>query len=904
MVASKHRKGSVDLHHRPWWCAVTYVHVLAVFWMVFGLALLAGGTAQALPLADSANPTAPASTVAPHGELPTLVIGSEQDFPPFATGMTDATAGGFTVDLWKAVAAEQGLAYTLRVRPFHQLLDEFKAGEIDVLINLAKSDERHQFADFSVPHVTVHGAIFVRKGQSGISTEDDLAGKSIIVINADLAHEYARSKGWEKQLVLVETATEGLRLLSNGQSDAMLLSKLTGLQTLQAQGLTNLQALGIKLGFSQKFGFATHHGQTDLLARLNEGLALTKANGVYNALYEKWFGLYEEKEVGLRDVLKYTAPVVVLLLAWVGYLFYQRQNERQQAHAVAMATRDLLMTIIETAPIRVFWKDRHLRYLGCNALFARDAGMAHSSEVIGKDDDQMGWAAQAERHRADDLAVITSGEAKLAYEEPQTTPGGQTIWRRTSKVPLRDHHQKIIGLLGVYEDITEQKKVEKTILDAAQYNRSLIEASLDPLMTINAQGKISDINLAMEQVTGLGRHALIGSDFANYFTDSKKAHEGCQSAFSQGAISDCLLAIRHASGQVTDVLLNASVYRDTHGNVLGILAAVRDVTARNKAESEVLLLNKKMDSLLNSMAEGAYGIDADGVCTFINQSFLRLLGYAESKEVIGKPIHALIHHSHADGSPYPASECRMNAAYQHNQSIHESDDVFWRQDGTAIPVEFWSQPIVVDGVVTGAIATFFDITARKLAEEKIHQLAFYDTLTQLPNRRLLKDRLGQVMLASQRSALYGAVMMLDLDNFKSLNDTHGHLVGDLLLIEVARRLTLCVREMDTVARFGGDEFVVMLGGLGKSASNSVSLCKGIAENICLSLAATYVLDVTHDGAPPTRVEHHCTASVGVAVFVGSETSQEEVLKRADAAMYAAKDAGRNTFRFYEAKDTV
>jgi ABC-type amino acid transport substrate-binding protein len=166
-----------------------------------------------------------------HLNRETLVVGSEQDYLPFATGLTDAEAGGFTVELWKAVAAEAGLNYTIRVRPFRQILQEFKVGKIDVLINLAYSDERHSFADFSVPHVIVHGAIFVRKGESNIRSEVDLAGKSIIVLNADLAHDYAVSKGWGKQLVLVNTSADGFRLLASGRYDAMLLSKLVGMQT-------------------------------------------------------------------------------------------------------------------------------------------------------------------------------------------------------------------------------------------------------------------------------------------------------------------------------------------------------------------------------------------------------------------------------------------------------------------------------------------------------------------------------------------------------------------------------------------------------------------------------------------------------------------------------------------------
>jgi ABC-type amino acid transport substrate-binding protein len=150
-------------------------------------------------------------------EQKTLVIGSEQNFPPFATGMTDSTAGGFTVEFWKAVAA--GLKYTLRVLPFRQVFQEFQEGKIDVLINLAISDERRNFADFSVPHVIVHGAVFVRKDKTDVQSEDDLSGQSIIVLNTDLAHDYAISKGWIKQLVLVDTVEKGLKLLASGKHE-------------------------------------------------------------------------------------------------------------------------------------------------------------------------------------------------------------------------------------------------------------------------------------------------------------------------------------------------------------------------------------------------------------------------------------------------------------------------------------------------------------------------------------------------------------------------------------------------------------------------------------------------------------------------------------------------------------
>lgn len=203
-----------------------------------------------------------------------------------------------------------------------------------------------------------------------------------------------------------------------------------------------------------------------------------------------------------------------------------------------------------------------------------------------------------------------------------------------------------------------------------------------------------------------------------------------------------------------------------------------------------------------------------------------------------------------------------------------------------------------EGQVLRMVGTHTDISIRKTLEEQVRQLAFYDALTQLPNRRLLHDRLLQVMVASKRSQCYAAVMFLDLDNFKPLNDAHGHDVGDLLLVEVAQRLRACVRETDTVARFGGDEFVVLLGELTTQPHDSTEQASLIAEKILDVLSAAYVLTVNHTGQAPQCVEHHCSASIGVAMFINHVFTPDEIMQRADEAMYQAKQAGRNTVRFY------
>jgi diguanylate cyclase (GGDEF)-like protein len=206
-----------------------------------------------------------------------------------------------------------------------------------------------------------------------------------------------------------------------------------------------------------------------------------------------------------------------------------------------------------------------------------------------------------------------------------------------------------------------------------------------------------------------------------------------------------------------------------------------------------------------------------------------------------------------------------------------------------------------EGIPIRMVGTNADITEQKRLEERARHFAFHDTLTQLPNRRLLYDRLSQTLAANKRTANYGALMVIDLDNFKPVNDAYGHLAGDLLLIEVAKRLTTYVREADTIARFGGDEFVVMLGALDSDKEEAAARAYLVAEKIRVSLAEPYLIYVTNHEMIDSAVEHRCSASIGIVVFGSHETDQDEILKRADLAMYKAKDAGRNAISACEAR---
>jgi diguanylate cyclase (GGDEF)-like protein/PAS domain S-box-containing protein len=269
----------------------------------------------------------------------------------------------------------------------------------------------------------------------------------------------------------------------------------------------------------------------------------------------------------------------------------------------------------------------------------------------------------------------------------------------------------------------------------------------------------------------------------------------------------------------------------------------------------------------------------------VNSAFTRLTGYS-AEEAIGQTPEMLKSGLH-DEYFYPNmwDDIAKNKFWQGEiKSRRKNGEIYlaWLTT-TAVVTED-------DSHVTNYVSVFSDITMRKQAEEQIHQLAFYDSLTKLPNRRLLVDRLRHAMTAGTRKLDHGAILFIDLDNFKVLNDTRGHDVGDLLLIETARRLQECVRGADSVARLGGDEFVVMLEGLGAEQDQAAAQARVVGEKIRSTLNLPYHLG---------DIEHHSSCSIGISLFRDHETTVDELLKRADTAMYEAKACGRNALRFFD-----
>lgn len=342
--------------------------------------------------------------------------------------------------------------------------------------------------------------------------------------------------------------------------------------------------------------------------------------------------------------------------------------------------------------------------------------------------------------------------------------------------------------------------------------------------------------------------------------------------------------------------------------VTGILAmlaililALRLTVTKRKLDMEhsALLVQEKLlqsseshlQTVIDNEPECIKTVDAQGRLIQMNPAGLALIEADAWEQVAGISVLDVI------APEYREDFAKMHKRVISGESVQMEFEVVGLKGGRRW-LETHAVPMIENGK-TLHLAVTRDITERKQMEERIRQLAFYDSLTNLPNRRLLNERLSQAMVLGKRTNFYGALMFLDLDNFKPLNDKYGHAVGDLLLIEVANRLRHAIREIDTVARLGGDEFVIILNELSADKIEATFHAQVVAEKILLSLAAPYLLTTGMEGSNNSTVVHRCTVSIGIVVFIDHESTQDEILKWGDMAMYQAKARGRNMICFYD-----
>lgn len=462
----------------------------------------------------------------------------------------------------------------------------------------------------------------------------------------------------------------------------------------------------------------------------------------------------------------------------------------------------------------------------------------------------------------------------------------------TLSVVKLDHKQV---LHCVWRDITERKSIEDRLLQENKTLRAFVEGFPGGISVFDARLRLVAHNQNLKTLLDLPdtlfeKPDLSFEDFIRFNVERGDFGPGD----SKTKVLEIVERARKLQPHQFQRVRPNGMVLEIRGVPLpegGFSTTYMDVTECEQAAQRLRIAATAFES-----QEGMLITDASRKILKVNQAFSEITGYS-AEEAVGRTPGILKSGRH--GAPFyqdMADSLILLGRWQ--------GEIWNRRKSGEIYPEWLMVTAVKDdgGNITHYVGALTDITSRKSAENEIRTLAFHDALTQLPNRRLLSDRLSQSIASSKRSGRYGAVMFLDLDNFKPINDIHGHEVGDLLLIEAAKRLKCAVREMDTVARFGGDEFVVILSELNANNSESVATAKCIAEKICTVLSAPYQLMIQRAGKADSMVEHRCTVSLGIAMFLNQDVGGNEILKSADQAMYEAKEAGGDAIRFHHLSD--
>ena len=453
----------------------------------------------------------------------TITIASEPDYPPYCIVNADGKADGFSVELFKAATDAVGLNVEIKIGIWNQIKQDLAEGRIDALPLVGITPEREHLYDFTMPYLSLHGAVFVRKGTEGIETLADLKDKEIVVMKGDNAEEFVRREKISNKIYTTNTFEEAFKELAKGRYDAIITQRITGLNLLEQLKLKSIHPLDLQLPeFRQDFCFAVKKGNEALLNKLNEGLSIIIANDTYDEIKLKWFGPDEEAKINFWNIVLASLYIIVPLLIILAlfFIYYLRREVREQ-------TKNL-------------------------------------------------------------------------------------------RAEITEHKQ-------TYQELEQQQTLLK------------------------------------------------------------------------------------------------------------------------ENEQQIRLL-------LNSTAEGIYGIDNNGLCTFINKSALVALGYDKMEKLIGKNMHNLIHHSKEDGTKLKIEECKIFQALREGKRTHSDEEVLWRSDGTNFHSEYFSYPIFHDGKITGAVVTFWDITERKKVERELRKLkneleiAVAERTEELNDKVIKLDRSQKAML--------------------------------------------------------------------------------------------------------------------------------------------------------------
>ncbi|MES9858380.1 MAG: EAL domain-containing protein [Sedimenticola sp.] len=868
-----------------------------------------------------------------------LIVAVHSAFPPQYSLDAQGNPQGFAIDTLQVVAARAGYRIQYKIYDsWPEIHQAVRSGVADLVPNVGITASREATYRFTEPLETFNIGLFVRESTNDLESLDQLTGHRVATVEANVAGKIIAQRRALEHVVFPDLDAAFFALLS-GDVDALAYPIPVIMRRAQRAGLVGrIKQVGAPL-LEVKRALAVSQLRPRLYQPLQDEVISLLKSEQYRAIYSRWYGeslpYWGQRRLIMVAIVVFGGGLLLTLMLIWRYRTLVEFNRRLQAgieerRKAETALRRSERSLVEAQRIArvgswtlnvhdgsIHWSDEIYRIYGRTPSTFEPSLHAFFSCVH---EDDLGRVQDAVNHSIRDNRLYHIDHRILL-------PDGTVRFVRERGELQRSDDDSPLLMIGSVLDITDawlsdqMEQGRSRVLEMIATGRPL-SAILETLalhMEAIAPGMLCSI-LLLDQESGRLHHGSAPS-LPDYYNEAIDGMEIGASAGSCGAaayrgerviVSDVAshpywrsfreLAERAGLGACwSDPIIS------TDGRVLGTFAlyykrakepdeqqlgyivagaTLAGIAIQRVGEQEELRsAEERSRMLLESSNEGIFGLDREGRATFVNPAAAGMLGYPGDK-LVGRRIHGLVHHTAADGAPLPESECRMRAAIISEEDFLVSDEVLWCKDGSSFPVEYRATPIIPrDGRAIGAVVTFHDISARKQAESVIQHLAYYDSLTELPNRALFMDELARKRAELSRSSAAFAIHFLDLDHFKDVNDTLGHPVGDLLLKRVASKLKALVRASDTVARFGGDEFAIL-----QSDTDDPTAATILAQKVIDILSGPLMLG-----------ENRIITGTSIGIVHVPSDNRDDVdtlMAYADVALYRAKEDGRGDFAFH------
>jgi diguanylate cyclase (GGDEF)-like protein/PAS domain S-box-containing protein len=615
-------------------------------------------------------------------------------------------------------------------------------------------------------------------------------------------------------------------------------------------------------------------------ARDEEYLARVRAGGESERTVEKRFVRRDGSELWVRCSTAAAADAAgaarPLVAAFVD-ITEQRRIDRSLRE-----TNAFLSAILENAPVAIYTTRLDGSINFWNAAAERTFGFTRE-QAIGQ---LAPFVPPEKRDEARRLRErVLAGEVLSGLELERRRADGTKIMINGSAAPLRDESDRIVGLLVACVDVSGIKRIAREHEEHLHFTRALLDAIPSPVYFKDRDGRYRMYNRAWDELFGGGRDWK-GKTVHDMFDEplADQHHERDRGLLERPASTTYEARVPTVGGELRQMLYNKVSFVDQNGEVAGLIGVITDVTGYKETERALEASEARFRVLTESSLDLISVVDAEGTILYQSPALRSLLGY-EASETLGRNVIDMVH---------PDDKENARAALRRViETRHSSEPVEFRlrhRNGLWRTFESLGTNCLANPHIHGLVFNSRDVTDRKVIQQRIQHLAYHDNLTGLPNRGLLQDRLAHSIARAERANRKVAVLFVDLDNFKNINDTLGHDVGDELLRQVARRLSECVRLEDTIARQGGDEFIVLLDSMQEGRGASV-----VAQKVLNALRRPFSLGGT---------EQHVSGSVGIALYPDDGPDPQTLMKSADTAMFHGKGLGKNTYQYFTAQMNV